>query len=81
MKNKLLSIIIPAFNEEENIENTAKVVSNIMQEAMIPYEPSPRSWLWQRMTAASVAWNSARILARRPLCSQDSPLPRAAAPW
>ena len=38
MKNKLLSIIIPAFNEEENIENTVKVVSGIMYEAMIPYE-------------------------------------------
>ena len=38
MKNKLLSIVIPAFNEEENIENTAKVVSGIMEEALIPYE-------------------------------------------
>ena len=38
MKNKLLSIVIPAFNEEENIENTAKVVSGIMDEALIPYE-------------------------------------------
>ena len=38
MKNKLLSIVIPAFNEEENIENTAKVVSGIMEEARIPYE-------------------------------------------
>ena len=38
MNNKLLSIVIPAFNEEENIDNTAKVVSTIMQEAAIPYE-------------------------------------------
>ena len=38
MKNKLLSIVIPAFNEGENIENTAKVVSGIMDEALIPYE-------------------------------------------
>ena len=38
MKNKLLSIVIPAFNEEENIENTAQVVSGIMEVALIPYE-------------------------------------------
>jgi len=38
MKNRLLSIVIPAFNEEENIPNTAKVVGDIMLEARIPYE-------------------------------------------
>ena len=38
MKNRLLSIIIPAFNEEENIQNTAAVVRGIMEEAKIPYE-------------------------------------------
>lgn len=38
MKNRTLSIVIPAFNEEENIENTAAVVSSIMRDALIPYE-------------------------------------------
>lgn len=38
MKNRTLSIVIPAFNEEENIENTAGVVSSIMRDAHIPYE-------------------------------------------
>ena len=38
MKNCLLSIVIPAFNEEENIENTTDVVLNIMQENSIPCE-------------------------------------------
>lgn len=38
MKNRLLSIVIPAFNEEENIPNTARVVGDIMAQARIPYE-------------------------------------------
>ncbi|MBQ8880746.1 MAG: glycosyltransferase family 2 protein [Oscillospiraceae bacterium] len=38
MKNRLLSIVIPAFNEEENIQNTAAVVQGIMDGAQIPYE-------------------------------------------
>ena len=38
MKNHMLSIVIPAFNEEENICNTAKTVQQIMEQAQIPYE-------------------------------------------
>lgn len=34
----LLSIIIPAFNEDENIENTAKVLTNIMEKEKLNYE-------------------------------------------
>lgn len=34
----LLSIIIPSYNEEANIGNTAKVLGNILREADIPYE-------------------------------------------
>lgn len=38
MKKDLLSIVIPAFNEEDNIETTTRVVIDIMTEAEIPCE-------------------------------------------
>ncbi|MBE6902586.1 MAG: glycosyltransferase family 2 protein, partial [Ruminococcaceae bacterium] len=34
----MLSVIIPAFNEQENIRNTASVVSGILNDAKIEYE-------------------------------------------
>ncbi|MCQ2522721.1 MAG: glycosyltransferase family 2 protein [Lachnospiraceae bacterium] len=34
----LLSVVIPSFNEEENIENTASVLSKLLEENSIDYE-------------------------------------------
>lgn len=34
----MLSVIIPSYNEEKNVENTAKVVSQLLQENKIDYE-------------------------------------------
>ena len=33
-----LSIVLPSYNEEMNIENTAKALSELLREAQIEYE-------------------------------------------
>ncbi len=38
MDNKTLSVIVPSFNEKENIRNTAGVISGILKAENIPYE-------------------------------------------
>ena len=34
----LLSIVLPAYNEEQNIANTARVLSRVLEESGIKYE-------------------------------------------
>ena len=34
----MLSVVIPSYNEEKNISNTAKVISGVLENASIPYE-------------------------------------------
>ena len=34
----LLSIVLPAYNEEQNIPNTAKVLAGLLEENSIDYE-------------------------------------------
>ena len=38
MAKRMLSIVIPSYNEEGNVENTASVVTQIMKENGIPFE-------------------------------------------
>jgi len=92
MKNPLLSIVIPAFNEAENICNTARVVQENMKKAQIPYELIFVSDGSRDATFAKVAelaledpgsgvWNFPGISAKRRLFLPDWKRQRAAAPW
>ena len=38
MENKLLSVVIPAFNEEQNISLASSTISKILENENIPYE-------------------------------------------
>ena len=54
----MLSVIIPAYNEQENIKNTASVVSGILTEAEIEYEivfvdDGSKDLTWEEITQAS----------------------------
>lgn len=54
----MLSIILPSFNEEQNILNTAEVLKNILTEENIPYElifvdDGSRDGTWQKILQAA----------------------------
>ena len=56
----MLSVIIPSYNEHENIKRTASVIAGILRENGIPYElifvdDGSRDDTWREITAASVA--------------------------
>lgn len=53
----MVSIIIPAYNEQDNISNTTKVIGEIMQEKNIPFEiiyvdDGSKDNTWQEITKA-----------------------------
>ncbi len=57
---KLLSLVIPAYNEEENIAHTAAVVRDILTAAEIPYEivfinDGSKDHTWEAIVAAAEA--------------------------
>ena len=56
----MLSVIIPSYNEHENIKRTASVIAGILRENGIPYElifvdDGSRDDTWREITAASEA--------------------------
>jgi len=56
--DKLLSVVIPAYNEQENIARTARVIGGILQENAIPHElvfvdDGSRDDTWQEIQTAA----------------------------
>ncbi|MBQ9948845.1 MAG: glycosyltransferase, partial [Oscillospiraceae bacterium] len=61
----MLSVIIPAYNEHENIMNTASVVSGILKEAGISYEivfvdDGSKDDTWDKICEANAEDNNVR---------------------
>ena len=56
----MLSIILPAYNEKQNIERTAKTLSGILEKEGIPFELlfiSDGSGISGRRRQSSQGWN------------------------
>lgn len=61
----MLSVIIPSFNENENILNTASVITEILSDEHIPYEilfvdDGSADDTWKQICAASEQWENIR---------------------
>ena len=63
--NKLLSIIIPAYNEQDNIHRTFNTISQILNESHIPFEilfvdDGSRDMTWPRICELSAGLSEAK---------------------
>lgn len=63
--NKLLSIIIPAYNEQDNIHRTFNTISQILNESHIPFEilfvdDGSRDMTWPRICELSTGLSEAK---------------------
>ena len=86
----MLSIIVPAYNEEQMIPITERTISELMEKENIPYElmfvnDGSKDGTWREICTAAeknvnvVGVNFSRISVRRPPCSQGLKRPPATA--